>query len=155
MNSTLSVWVPSGDAVDCNPAGLLAQSNPVYSRADEHCWAIWRFILRCHVCSCFLSLLQSLVALAASFPAPDSGGKEANLPRSWEEHGLVGGWRLGFEMCFSIGLFSMLPFCRSVTTMHLPFKIALPKLNFFSPNGSPCSLFLLPLFLCRPDQRWQ
>lgn len=27
--------------------------------------------------------------------------------------------------------------------------------TFFPPNGSPCSLFLLPLFLCRPDQRWQ
>lgn len=124
----LSVWVPSWDAVDCNPGGIPS----LLQGADDHRWAIWRFILWCHFCSFFLTLSAEFGGTCCQF----------SRPRFWWERGrtaddlggaCVGGWvETWFRDLLLNRFFSTLFFCRSVTAMHLPFKIALPKLNFFS-----------------------
>lgn len=69
----------------------LPQASPVYSRADDHCWAIWRIVLRCHFCSFFLTLSAEFGGTCCQF----------SHPRFWWEKGrtadelggaCVGGW---------------------------------------------------------------
>lgn len=144
--------------MDRNPGGLLAPSIPsllqdgrsLLSNLEDCSPMSLLFILPDTVCRVWWHTLPV-------FPPKILVGKRPNCRGAGRSMGWwVGGdlvWRHASQL---ISLFSTLPFCRSVTAMHLPFKIALPKLSFFSHlTALPVFSFLLPLFLCRPDQRWQ
>lgn len=130
----LSVWVPSWGVLDRNPGGLLAPSIPSLLQGG---WSLLSNLEDCSPMSLLFILPDTVCRvwwhMLPVFPPKILVGKRPNC--RWAGRSMcwwVGGWRLGLETCFSISLFSTLPFCRSVTAMHLPFKIALPKLNFFS-----------------------
>lgn len=75
---------------------------------------------------------------------------------------MLGGSRLGLEVSFLNWFlyFSALPFCKSVTVMPHPTppllrSLCLSLITFFHLTALLVFSFSLPLFLCRPDQRWQ